>query len=79
MSTAINPPTPPPLQVNAAVASHFIPEEMRAASAWQARHPEIPAMGDFLKVSPIRSSTKFMSNSSASVTAVVGVCRTMRM
>jgi hypothetical protein len=34
------------------VASHFIPEEMRAASAWQARHPEIPAMGDFLKVFP---------------------------
>jgi hypothetical protein len=46
------PPSPPPLQVNAAVAAHFLPPEMRAASAWQAEHPEIPAMGNFLKVFP---------------------------
>jgi hypothetical protein len=51
--STITPSTPPPpLQVNAAVASHFLPPEMRAASAWQARHPEIPAMGNFLKVFP---------------------------
>jgi hypothetical protein len=40
------------LKVNAAVASHFIPEEMRAASAWQAQHPEIPGIENWLKVFP---------------------------
>jgi hypothetical protein len=52
MNTIITPDIPPPLQVNAAVASHFFPEEMRTASAWQGQHPEVPAVKDGPRVFP---------------------------
>jgi hypothetical protein len=45
-------PSLPKLEVNAAVADHFLPDERRAASAWQAKHPEIPGVKDGTRVFP---------------------------
>jgi len=40
------------LEVDPAVAEHFTPEELRAASEWQGEHPEVPAIKQGEKVYP---------------------------